>query len=105
MAFTPADLTLVIAKATQGFVATNDKLADEYIVNIRKLLTPVLIKFKPYDHLKNQHSFAGVILTEDSYKHIYKQGPYVVPSVVGVYDVTIDAKAKKNDRQESGTCA
>ena len=38
---------------------------------------------------------AGVILTEDRYKHIYKQGPYVVPSVVSVYDVTIDANAEK----------
>ena len=38
---------------------------------------------------------AGVILTEDRYKHIYNQGPYVVHSVVSVYNVTIDANAEK----------
>ena len=94
MAFTPADLTLAIVKATQDFFATTNKPTNKYIVNIRKVLTPVLMKFKPYDQLNNQHSLAGVILTEDHYKHIYNKGPYVVPSVVSIYDVTIDANAK-----------
>ena len=70
MAFTPADLTLDIAKATRGFVATTDKPTDEYIVNIRKVLMPIMMKVKPYDQLNNQHSLDGVILTEDRYKHI-----------------------------------
>ena len=64
---------LAIAKATQGFVETTEKYTDKYIVNIRKLLTPVLIKVKPYDQINNQHSLSGVILTEDRYKHIYTQ--------------------------------
>ena len=68
---------LVIAKATQGFVAMTNNPPDKYIVNI------------------NKHSLAGVILTEYCYKHIYKQGPYVVPSVVSVYDVTIKNNTKK----------
>ena len=49
MALTPVDVTLAIAKATQDFVATTNKTTDEYIVNIRKVLTPVLMKAKPYD--------------------------------------------------------
>ena len=49
MAFTPADLTLAIVKATQYFVATTNKPTDEYVVNSRKVLTPVLMKAKPYD--------------------------------------------------------
>ena len=53
------------------------------------------MKIKPYEQLNNQHSLAGVILTEDCYKHIYKQGPYVVLPEVSVYDVTIDAKTEK----------
>ena len=53
MVFTPEDLTLATTKATQGFVATNDKPTDKYIINIRKVLTPVLMKVKPYDQLKN----------------------------------------------------
>ena len=71
MSFTPVDLTLAIAKATQGFVATADKPTDEYIVNIRKVLIPVLMKVKPYNQLNSQHSLTGVILIEDCYKHIY----------------------------------
>ena len=65
MAFTPEELTLAIAKATQGFLATTNKPTDKYIVNIMKVLTPVLMKVKPYEKLKNQHSLDGVILTED----------------------------------------
>ena len=72
IAFTPEDLTVAIAKATQGFVATTNKPNDEYIVNLKKILTPVLIKVNPYDQLYNQHSLAGVILTEDCYMYIYK---------------------------------
>ena len=53
------------------------------------------MKVKPYIQLNNQHSLSGVILTEYCYKHIYKQGPYVVPPEVSVYDVTIGAKAEK----------
>ena len=49
MVFTPADLTLAIAKATHGFVATTDKPTDKYIVNIRKVLTTVLTRVKPYE--------------------------------------------------------
>ena len=100
MAFTPEDLTLATAKATQGFVATTDKPTDKYIVNIRKVLTPVLMKVKPYDQLNNQNSLAGVILTEDCYMHIYKQGPYVFPLVVSVYDFTINANAEKRSSRE-----
>ena len=36
MTFTPAYLRLAIAKAIHGFLATTDKLTDEYIVNIIK---------------------------------------------------------------------
>ena len=58
MAFTPADLTLAIVKATQYFVATTNKPTDEYVVNSRKVMTPVLMKVNPYDQLNNQHSLA-----------------------------------------------
>ena len=94
MSFTPADLTLAIAKATHGFVETNDKPTNKYIVSIRKVLTPVLIRVKLCKQLKNQHSLAGVILTEYRYKNICMQGPYVVPLVVSIYDFTIDANTE-----------
>ena len=100
MAFTPADLTLAIAKAEQDFAATTKKPTDEYIVNIRKVLTPVLMKEKPYDQLNNQHSLDGVILTEDRYKQIYKKGPHVVPPEVSVYNFTINTKARKQSPRE-----
>ena len=35
MTFTPADLTLAIAKAAQVFVETNDKPTKEYIFNTK----------------------------------------------------------------------
>ena len=53
------------------------------------------MKVKPYNQLINHPSLAQVILTEDCYKHIQNQGPYVVPSVVSVYDVTINTNSGK----------
>ena len=100
MAFTPADLMISIAKAKQDFAGTTNKPTDEYIVNIKKVLTPVLMKFKPYDQLNNQHSLDGVILTEDCYKHIYRHEPYVLPPEFSVYDVTINAKAGNHSSRE-----
>ena len=100
MAFTPADLMISIAKAKQDFAGTTNKPTDEYIVNIKKVLTPVLMKFKPYDQLNNQHSLDGVILTEDRYKQIYKKGPHVVPPEVSVYNFTINTKARKQSPRE-----
>ena len=100
MVFTPADLTLAIVKATQYFVATTNKPTDEYVVNSRKVLTPVLMKVNPYDQLNNQNSLAGAILTEDCYKHIYRHEPYVLPPEFSVYDVTINAKAGNHSSRE-----
>ena len=95
MAFTPADITLAITKATQDFAETTNKPTDEYIVNIRKVMTPVLMKVNPYEQLKNHHSLDGVVLIEYRYKHIHNQGQYVVPPVVSVYNVTINANTRK----------
>ena len=95
MAFTPADPTLSILKATQDFTATTNNPTNKYLVNIRKVMKPVLTKFNMYDQLNNQYSLARVILTEYLYKHIYKHGPYVILPEVSVYDVTIDSKARK----------
>ena len=39
MAFTPEDLMLAITKATEYFAARTNKPTDEYIVDIRKVLT------------------------------------------------------------------
>ena len=58
------------------------------------------MKVNLYDNLNNQHSLDGVVLTEDRYKHIYTQGPYVVPPDVSVYDITIDAKTGVQSSRE-----
>ena len=51
MSFTPEDLTLAIAKATQDLAETTNKPTDKYIVNIRKVLIPFLMKVKLYDQI------------------------------------------------------
>ena len=47
----PADLTLALQKATEGFTAIVDRPTDNYLIEIRQLLLPVLMKTK-YDDLK-----------------------------------------------------
>ena len=108
----PAELTLAIQKATEGFTVIVDRPTDNDLIEIRQLLIPVLMK-TTYDELTLQHNLAGVILPTERYEQIYKKGDYVIPPVVPLYDDNIDKdatrleinqaegkhEAKRNDRQ------
>ena len=65
----PADLTLELQKATEGFIAIVDFPTDNNIIDIQQLLLPVLMKTK-YDELTLTHNLSGVILPTERYKHI-----------------------------------
>ena len=65
----PADLTLALQKATEGFEAIGYRPTDTYIIDIRKLLLPVLIKTK-YEDLTLTHNLSGVIIPSKRYEHI-----------------------------------
>ena len=69
----PADLTLALQKATEGFTAIVDRPTDTDIINIRQLLLPVLMKTK-YEKLTLTHNLSGVILPTKRYEHIYSNG-------------------------------
>ena len=69
----PADLTLAIQKATEGFTAIVDRPTDTDIINIRQLLLPVLMNTK-YEKLTLTHNLSGVILPTGRYEHIYSNG-------------------------------
>ena len=71
----PADLTLYLQKATEGFNAIVDRTTDTDIIDICQLLLPVLMRTK-YDELTLTHKTSGVILPTDRYKHIYAKGAY-----------------------------
>ena len=57
----PADLTLALQKATEGFIAIVDRPTDTDIIDIRQLLLPVLTKTK-YDKLTLTNNISGFIL-------------------------------------------
>ena len=59
----PADLTLAIQKATEGFMVIVDRPTDNDLIEIRKLLVPVLMK-TTYDELTLQHNLSGVVLPD-----------------------------------------
>ena len=46
----PADLTLALQKGTEGFMEVVDRPTDNDLIQIRRLLVPVLMK-KTYDEL------------------------------------------------------
>ena len=107
----PADLTLALQKATEGFTVIVDRPTDNDLIEIRQLLVPVLMKTK-YDKLTINHNLSGGILPSGRYEHIYKKGSYVIPPAIALYDETIKKyatrievhraegkhKARKNDR-------
>ena len=89
-----ADLTLTIQKAAEGFTVIVDRPADNDLIKIRQLLIPVLIK-TTYNELTLKHNLLGVILPAGSYEQIYKNGAYVIPPVIPLYDDNIDKDAAR----------
>ena len=67
----PAEPTLAIQKATEGFTVILDRPTDNDLIKIRQLLVPVLMK-TTYDELKLKHTLVGVILPMERYEAIYK---------------------------------
>ena len=88
----PVDITLALQKVTEGFTDIVDRPIDTDIIDIRKLLFPVLMRTK-YDELTLNHNLYGVIIPIDSYEHIYAKGTYSIPPVVASYDDTISIDA------------
>ena len=108
----PADLTLTIQKATEGFTVIVDRPTDNDLIEIRQLLVTVLMR-KTYDKLTLEHNLSGVILPAERYEQIYKNGAYATPPFIPLYDDNIDGdstrleinyaegkhEAQRNDRQ------
>ena len=77
----PAEITLAIQKATEGFTVIVERPTDNDLIEIRKLLVPVLMK-TTYNELTLQHNLAGFILPTERYEQIYKNGAYAIPPVI-----------------------
>ena len=60
----PADLTLALQNATEGFTDIVDQLTDTDIIDIRQIILPVLMRTK-YDKLALTYYLSGVILPKD----------------------------------------
>ena len=78
LATKPAELTLTIQKATEGFMVIVDRPTDNYLFDIQQLLVPVLMK-TTYDELTLQNNLSGVILPAKRYEQIYQNGDYAIP--------------------------
>ena len=89
LATKPADLTLALHKATEGFTAIVDRPTDNNLIEIHQLLLPVLIKSK-YDKLTLTHNISGVVLPSERYEQIYNKWAYLIPPVIALYDDIID---------------
>ena len=48
-----------------------------------------------YDELTLTHNISGFILPAERYKQIYKNGAYVIPPVIPLYDDAIDKDATR----------
>ena len=69
----PTDLTLTIQKATEGFTVIVDRPTNNYLIEIRQLLVPVLMR-TTCDELTLDNNLSGVILSVERYEQIYKNG-------------------------------
>ena len=88
----PADVTLALQKATEGFRSSVDRQTDNDSINIRQLLLLVLMKTK-YDKSTLTHNLSGVILPTKRYEQVYSNGAYVIPLGIALYDDAIDINA------------
>ena len=96
LATNPADLTLALQKATEGFTEIVDFPTDNDLIEIRQLLLPVLMKTKN-DELTLTHNLSGVILPSERYEQIYKKGAYLISPVIAIYDDTTDKDATRTE--------
>ena len=83
LATNPADLTLALQKAMEGFTEIVDCPTDNDIIVIRQLLMPFLMNTK-YDSLTLTHNLLGVIIPTERYVHILKKGGYLIPPVIAL---------------------
>ena len=83
-----ADPTLVLQKATELFTDIVDQPTDTDIIDIWKLLLPVLMKTKYYE-LTLTHNLYEVILPTERYEYIYLKGAYSILPDITLYDDTI----------------
>ena len=90
----PANLTLALQKATEGFTVIVDRPTENDLIKIRQLLVPVLMK-TTYDELTPTHILSVVILPSERYEQIYKNRAYVTPPVIPLYDDNIDKDATR----------
>ena len=74
----PANLTLAIQKATEGFTVIVDSPTDNDLIKIQQLLVPILMK-TTNDKLKLKYNLSGVILPAKRYGQIYNNGAYAIP--------------------------
>ena len=90
----PADITLALQKATEGFTAIVDRPTNKEIIDIQQVLLPILMKTK-YDDLTLTRNLSGVILPTERYNHIYPNGDDLILPVIALYDDTIDKDATR----------
>ena len=50
-----------------------------------------------YDELTLIHNLSGVILPTKRYENIYLKGAYLIPSVISLYDNTIEKDATRTE--------
>ena len=78
------------------FTALVDRPTDNDIINIRKLLLPVLMTMK-YDKFTLIHNLLGVILPSKRYEEVYLNGAYRILEVIALYDDVIDVNATRTE--------
>ena len=50
-----------------------------------------------YDELTLTHNLSRFVLPTDRYEHIYSKGAYSIPSVIALYNDTIDNDATRTE--------
>ena len=69
-----------------------DHPTNIYLIDIRQLILPVLMRTK-YDEITLMHNLSGVIIPSERYGQIYKIGAYLMTPVIALYNDTINKDA------------
>ena len=90
----PVALVAAIEKAAEHFLPDSKKPTDEYLVRLKKVLTPIFMNVRPYDEGNGGiHNLSVIVLATPRYVEVFNKGLFVVPPVVPMYDDTIPDQA------------
>ena len=84
----PEELSTLFEVARETFEVKNGQPIDAYLVNIREVITYILL-LSPYDKFKGDHNIVGLIWLTSKYMATHGGVAFSIPTRIAIYDTSI----------------